>query len=243
MVKQIHEFDLSKGQKIGDKYQVLSKLGSGFEGEVYKVIEVLTKSERAIKVFYPKRNADFKVSLINAQKLNKLAPCPIVMDYHFHEILEIDGQKVACLVCEYIEGKILGEFVNKQKNKRLSIFPSIHLLYSIVCGLEDIHQMGEYHGDLHTDNIIIKHFGLEFQVKIIDFHHWGDSKKVNREEDIIKTIRIFYDILGGSKIYNSLPPSIKYIICGLKRNLILSRFKTVSHLRSHLEQMDWSDAI
>ena len=83
------------------------------------------------------------------------------------------------------------------------------ILYSIVLGVESIHIEGEYHGDLHTENIIIRKFGLEFDLKIIDLHHWGDSIKDNREEDIVKIIRIFYDILGGQKSYAKLPPSLK----------------------------------
>ena len=125
----------------------------------------------------------------------------------------------------------------------MGIFPAIHLLYSLSQGVEAIHLEGEYHGDLHVDNIIIKHFGLEFEIKILDFHHWGDSKQSNREEDIMNMVRIFYDILGGAAKYKKLPPSIKYIICGLKRSIILKRFKTVSHLRVYLETMDWSDAV
>lgn len=221
---------------------MIELLGAGYEGEVYKVSELHTKRLRAVKIFYPKRNHQFKVSVKNSQKLDKLVDCPIVVDYYGHEIIKLKGEKVAMIVCEFVEGEMLSGFVSKQKGKKLGVFPAIHLLYSLSLGLEYIHLNGEYHGDLHTDNIIIKRFGLEFDIKIIDFHHWGDSKKDNREEDIIKTIRIFYDILGGQKFYSKLPPSLKYIICGLKRNLILERFKTISHLRSHLEQMDWSDA-
>jgi tRNA A-37 threonylcarbamoyl transferase component Bud32 len=241
--ENIDAFDFKPGKIIGGRYTVIEKLGAGYEGEVYKVAEILTKQPRAIKLFYPQRNKQFKISTRNAQKLEKLNGSPLIITYHSHEIFRIKGQKIACLVCEFVEGAILGDFVTGQRSKRLGIFPSIHLLYSLVCGLEHIHLNGEYHGDLHTDNIIIKHFGLEFDIKIIDFHHWGDSKKDNRDEDIVKTIRIFYDILGGAKYYKKMPPSIKYIICGLKRNLILQRFKTVSHLRAHLELMDWSDAI
>lgn len=240
---EISSFNLEAGYLLAGRYIVLEKLGSGWEGEVYKVLECLTKTERAIKIFYPKRNSQFKVSTRYAQKLGKLNDCPIVMDYHSHEVITIMGQRVACLVCELIEGEILGAFVKKQKNKRLGIFPSIHLLYSLTVGVESIHLNGEYHGDLHVDNVIIRKFGLEFDIKIIDLHHWGDSKKDNRDEDIIKMIRIFYDILGGKSLYKKLPPSIKYIICGLKRNLILKRFKTVSDLRYHLETMEWSDAV
>lgn len=243
MTKEINEFNLQKGRVIGSRYTVIEKLGSGWEGEVYKVVENLTKRPRAVKLFYPKRNLKFKVSTRYAQKLDKLNDCPIVMDYYSHEIISLRGQKVACITSELIEGEILSQFVKKQKNKRLGIFPSLHLLYSLSVGLESIHMGGEYHGDLHVDNVIIKKFGLEFDIKIIDFHHWGDSVKDNRDEDIIKMIRIFYDILGGQARYHKHPSSIKYIICGLKRNLILQRFKTISNLRTYLETMEWSDAI
>ncbi|MCB9062171.1 MAG: protein kinase [Halobacteriovoraceae bacterium] len=243
ILQKLTEFCLLNGRAITPRYVITQKLGEGYEGEVYKVVETHTNKERAVKLFYPHRNPGFKVSIRYAKKLDKLRGSPIVMDYLSHEIVKIRGHRVACLVSEFIEGEILGNFVAKQKGKRLGVFPAIHLLYSIVCGVESIHLHGEYHGDLHTDNIIIQKFGLEFDLKIIDLHHWGDSKKDNRDEDIIKIIRIFYDILGGQKQYQKLPPSLKYIICGLKRSLILHRFRTISDLKFHLETMDWSDAI
>ncbi len=239
----IKEFNLEEGRILAGRFTVTQFLGGGTEGEVYKVVEAHTNKERAIKLFYPHKNPGFKVSARYAKKLDKLRNSPLVLDYLSHEVLIIRREKVACLVSEFIQGEILGDFVYKQRGKKLGIFPAIHLLYTIVKGVESIHWHGEYHGDLHLDNIIIRRFGLEFDLSIIDFHHWGDSKKENREEDLVKAIRIFYDILGGAQKYNSLPKSIKYIICGLKRSLILSRFRTATDLRTHLETMDWSDAI
>lgn len=243
MAKTIKKFNFPKGKTILSRFTITEQLGAGYEGEVYKVLESHTNKERAIKLFYPHRNPQFKVSTRYAKKLDKLRSSPIVMDYLSHEAFVIDGIKIACLVSEFIEGEILGDFVHKQKAKRLSIFPAIHLIYSIVTGVEAIHLKGEYHGDLHVENIIIQKFGLRFDLKIIDLHHWGDSKKENREEDIVKIIRILYDILGGQKRYRHLPEPIKYLICGLQRGLILSRFRTISDLKGHLEKMDWSDAI
>lgn len=239
----VDRFTLEAGRVIGSRFTVIEKLGGGLEGEVYKVTEALTGKERALKLFYPAHNRAFKVSTRYAKKLDKLRDSPIVMDYLGHEIIKYKGEKIACLVSEFIEGEVLAQFVSKQRGKRLGVFPAIHLLYSIVLGVETIHYYGEYHGDLHTENIIIQKFGLEFDLKIIDFHHWGDSKQDNREEDIIKVIRIFYDILGGAAHYPKLPASLKFIICGLKRSIILKRFKTATALRIHLESMDWSDAI
>jgi len=239
----ISRFPYKEGRVLANRYTIVEKLGAGYEGEVYKVREAYTNKERAIKLFYPHRNPGFKVSTRYAKKLDKLCESSIVMDYLSHEVHWLMGQRVACLISEYIEGEVLGKFVDRQRGKRLGIFPAIHLLHSVARGVEMIHASGEYHGDLHVDNIIIKKFGLEFDLKIIDLHHWGDSKQENRDEDIIKVIRIFYDILGGQKRYQALPASVKYIICGLKRGLILSRFRKISDLRLHLETMDWSDAI
>lgn len=240
---QKEKYNLKNGRTLANRYMVTGYLGGGLEGEVYKVKESYTNKERAIKIYYPHRNPKFKVSARYAQKLDKLRDSPIVMDYLSHETIVINREKVACIVSEYIKGEILYHFVQKQRGKRLGIFPAVHLLYSIVRGVESIHAKGEYHGDLHTENIIIRRFGLEFDLKIIDLHHWGDSKKDNRDEDIIKVVKIFYEILGGQPHYAKLPAPIKYIICGLKRGMILSRFKTISSLKLYLEQMDWSDAI
>ena len=240
---KLEKFSLSPGTVIAQRYIVESYLGGGYEGEVYCVREEGTGILRAAKLFYPHRNHKFKVSSRYALKLDKLRDCPIVMDYLSHDSIIFGKHKVACLISEFIDGEILGDFVSKQKSKKLGIFPAIHLLYSVVSGLEYIHRHGEYHGDLHVDNIMIIKFGLMFDLKIIDMHHWGDSKKDNRDEDIIKAIRMFYDILGGGKHYSKLPESVKYIISGLKLNLILKKFKTDSALKRHLEVMDSSDAI
>ena len=53
-------------------------------------------------------------------------------------------------------------------------------------------------------------------------------------------IRIFYDALGGPKHYASMPDEVKAICCGLKRSLIVKRFRTASKLRAHLRSIEWS---
>lgn len=236
---KIKSFNFQKGDVIADKYTVVQKLGGGWEGEVYKVKELHTKIHRAVKLYFPQRNIGFKKSKQFISKLHKLKSASIVMNYHGLEIVEFEGVDLACIVCEYIQGDMLGSILSRQKGKRLGWFESLHVLYAIVKGVESIHLNGEYHGDLHLDNILVQRFGLSLDLKVIDLHHWGDSKKDNREEDIIKVIHIFYEILGGKRHYAKLPPSIKFIIKGLKRNLILRDFKTITHLRAHLENMEW----
>lgn len=237
----INDFDFKPGRNLCGRYNVVSKLGGGYEGEVYQVQEVHTGIMRAAKLFYPQRNEKFKVSTRYAKKLNKLSNCPIVMNYHGQEIIHIKGHKVACLISEFIEGESLSGFLKRHRGGRIGVFQGLHLLYALVLGVESIHLSGEYHGDLHVENIIIKRAGLGFDLTVIDMHHWGDSKKDNREEDIIKLINLFYECLGGQKTYKNHPQGIKHIIKGLKRSLILQEFKTISHLRVHLETLDWGN--
>lgn len=47
-------------------------LGSGWEGEVYKILETSTGIECAAKLFYPYRNENNCASKFNAKKLHKL---------------------------------------------------------------------------------------------------------------------------------------------------------------------------
>ncbi|HEX9744718.1 MAG TPA: serine/threonine protein kinase, partial [bacterium] len=58
-------------------------------------------------------------------------------------------------------------------------------------------------------------------------------------DDICDIIRIFYDAIGGAKRYSKHPPFVKKICCGLKRGLILKKFRKISILREHLDNMTW----
>ena len=99
--------------------------------------------------------------------------------------------------------------------------------------------MKEYHGDLHTENIIIQRYGLGFDLKLLDFYHWGTPKPENIREDVIDLVRLLYDAVGGQKYYAKQPPEIKGICRGLKQSLILKNFRTAGQLREYLEILEW----
>ncbi len=115
----------------------------------------------------------------------------------------------------------------------------MHLLYALAKGMAEIHKAGEYHGDLHAENIIVSRAGLSFDLKLLDLFHLDDTKVENRRTDILDAIRIFYDALGGQRLYARQPAAVKEIICGLKRTLILKKFRTMNQLVRHLESMSW----
>lgn len=149
--QQINAFNLAPGRILARKYEVLSLLGAGWEGEVYLIREVATGIERTAKLFFPQRNERDKNALFYAKKLHKLRHCPIVIQYSARDSITVRGEPVTLLISEYVEGELLSQFIMRQRGKRLSAYQSLHLLHALAGGMETIHDMGEYHGDLHSD--------------------------------------------------------------------------------------------
>jgi serine/threonine protein kinase len=238
----IDTFNLAEGRILARKYEVVSKLGSGWEGEVYKIRELNTGVERAAKLFFPHRNLRNKTSKFYAIKLHQLRHCSIVIQYHTEEQIIYRKTPITVLISEYVEGELFSSFLKKQPRKRLNPFQSLHLLHALTKGIEEIHNLREYHGDLHPENIIVRRYGLSFDLKLLDMFHWSTPKKQNIQDDICDLIRIFYDALGGAKRYSQQPLQVKAICCGLKRSLILKKFKTTKQLREHLETMKWTSS-
>ncbi len=238
-MKTIEAFDLAPGRTLARKYEIVSKLGGGWEGEVYRIREKNTGIERAAKLFYPERNVRNKAAMAYARKLHSLRDCPLVIHYHTEETVLIKRTPITVLVSEYVEGEILTDFLERQRGGRLHPFQALHLLYALAKGISDIHRRREYHGDLHSDNIIVEHYGLEFDLKILDLIQWAAPKREGLHDDICDVIRIFYDALGGVRFYATQSKRIKGIIRGNKRSLILKRFPTATHLRLHLESLGW----
>ena len=236
---RLDTFRLRPGDTIADKYEVISKLGKGWESEVYLVRERRTGIPRAAKLFFPQRNERNRAVRFHARKLHRLRDCPIVIQYHTQEHFDFKGTPITLLISEFVEGERLSRFLKRQPGGRLTPFQAIHLLHALAKGIECIHERGEYHGDLHTDNVIVKSFGLGFELRLFDMFRWKGTVVENIQEDVVNLIRIFHESLGGRKFYARQPPEVKAICCGLKRTLILRKFKTAGRLRAYLEAMIW----
>jgi serine/threonine protein kinase len=238
--RRIASFALEPGHILAGKYRVESLLGAGWEGEVYKIVELGTGIERAAKLFFPHRNPRNTTARRYALKLHKLRHCGILIQYYTQEFVRFEGQRVSILISEFVEGELLGELLKRQRGRALTPFEALHLLHALAAGIAHIHMAREYHGDLHTENVIVRRYGLGFQVKVIDLFHWVTPRRENIQADVCDLIRIFYDSLGGARRYRFHRPEIKAICCGLKRSLILSKFRTAGQIRDYLESIDWN---
>jgi serine/threonine protein kinase len=236
----IKAFDFSAGKVLAGKYEVVGRLGRGWEGEVYLVRELATGIERTAKFFFPHRNLRDRSARFHANKLHRLRHCPIVIQYHTQDAISFRGQSITFLVSEFVEGELLYKFLKRQRGGRLMPFAALHLLHALASGLESIHAAGEYHGDLHSENIIVQRYGLGFGLKLLDMFNWGSPTRDNMRHDVVEAIRVFHEALGGQRHYSRQPDEVKAICCGMKRSLILKKFPRAGRLRYHLETMEWN---
>jgi RIO-like serine/threonine protein kinase len=237
--RNVTPFDFPAGKSIGGKYRIESLLGSGWEGEVYVIVETRTGIRRAAKFYYPHRDPMGKAAITYARKLDALRHCPILMQYHHQEICVVRKQKTMVVISELVEGVKLSEFLRKQVKHRLSTFEALHVLYALARGIAPIHARGEYHGDIHDENIMIRRTGIGFEVKLLDFFDLGRPTAAKIRKDVLNLIEVFHTIVGGREHYARQPRVVKDIIRGLKDSLILQRFKSAGDIQRHLENLTW----
>ena len=232
-------FDFPTGKSVAGKYTVERPLGSGWEGEVYVIVERATGIRRAAKFYYPHRDPMGKSAIAYARKLDALRHCPILMQYHHQETTYVKRRKVIVVVSELVEGQKLSEFLAKQEDRRLSTFEALHVLHSLAKGIAPIHARGEYHGDIHDDNIMIRRQGINFEVKLLDFFDLGKPTRAKIHKDVLNLVQVFHILVGGRESYSMQPRVVKDVIRGLKDSLILERFQTAGDIQRHLETVEW----
>jgi len=237
--RKIDSFHFPPGRVLARKYEIVSQLGAGWEGEVFKIREVGTGIERIAKFYFPQRNLRERTSSFYAKKLHKLRSCRVLIQYHSRETIQYRKTPITFLVAELAEGELLSDFLRRLPGKRLSPFEALHLLYSLACGVECLHKLGEYHGDIHDDNIIVNRRGLGFETKLLDMFYRGPSNAAFIQDDVIELINILYQAVGGARHYARQPPEIKAICKGQKHTLIRKRFRNAGQLRAYLESIEW----
>jgi len=236
---EVKRFDFAPGRRVAGKYEIERPLGSGYEGEVYAIVERSTGIRRAAKFYYPHRDPLGKAAIAYARKLDALRHCPILMQYHHQEFTMVRRKKVIVVISELVEGDKLSEFLASQPHKRLTTFEALHVLYILAKGISPIHARGEYHGDIHDDNIMVRRQGISFEVKLLDFFDLGRPTRSRIHKDVLNLIQVFQTIVGGRDNYAKQPSVVKEIIRGGKDSLILARFQSAGDIQRHLDTLEW----
>ena len=151
---------LATGKQLGP-YEILTTLGVGGMGEVYRALDRRLEREVAIKVLPAHLSADPATLARFEQEAKALAALDHSNILAVHDVGTNEG--IAFVVMELLRGESLGARI------RRAVLPwreSIGVALGIASGLAAAHARGVVHGDLKPDNVFVTETG---QVKILDF--------------------------------------------------------------------------
>ena len=150
------------GMMIGDRYEILEKIGTGGMSDVYKAKDHKLNRFVAVKVLKQEfsENANFVSKFrIEAQAAAGLTHPNIVNVY---DVGEEEG--IYYIVMELVEGITLKKYI--EKKARLSVKEAISIAIQVSMGIEAAHNTHIIHRDIKPQNIIISKEG---KVKVTDF--------------------------------------------------------------------------
>lgn len=150
------------GMLIGDRYEILEKIGTGGMSDVYKAKCHKLNRFVAIKVLKQEfnENTNFVSKFrIEAQAAAGLAHPNIVNVY---DVGEEEG--IYYIVMELVEGITLKNYI--EKKARLSVKEAVSIAIQVSMGIEAAHNNNIIHRDIKPQNIMIARDG---KVKVTDF--------------------------------------------------------------------------
>jgi Tol biopolymer transport system component/predicted Ser/Thr protein kinase len=158
------------GETLGH-YQILSRLGEGGMGVVYKARDTHLDRSVAIKVLPPALVADPDRKRRFAQEANAASALNHPNIITIHDIASDGGTDF--IVMEYVEGKTLGQLIPR---RGLKLNEVLKYAIQIADALAKAHAAGIIHRDLKPGNIMVGDGGL---VKVLDF---GLAKLIERPQ-------------------------------------------------------------
>ena len=150
------------GMMIGERYEVLERIGTGGMSDVYKAKDFKLNRFVAVKVLKQEfsENANFVSKFrVEAQAAAGLMHPNIVNVY---DVGEEDG--IYYIVMEQVEGITLKKYI--EKKARLSVKEAVSIAIQVSMGLEAAHNNHIIHRDIKPQNILISKEG---KVKVTDF--------------------------------------------------------------------------
>jgi eukaryotic-like serine/threonine-protein kinase len=151
-------FDI--GQRVGD-YEIVSMLGVGGMGSVYRVRNVISDRTEAMKVLLPNLVAEPDLANRFISEIRMLASFDHPNIAQLHTAFQVDNQLV--MMMEFVEGLTL-----EQIAKQRPIPPSnvINYMQQVLAALSYAHGRGVVHRDIKPANIMVTSQGT---VKLMDF--------------------------------------------------------------------------
>ncbi|HKO56007.1 MAG TPA: serine/threonine-protein kinase, partial [Thermoanaerobaculia bacterium] len=157
---------MDPGVLVDGKYEILTLLGAGGMGEVYKARHIHLNAFRCVKVMKAFLMSDdsYRQRFLREARLATQVHHPNVALVHDFSIL---GDGGSYMVTEFIEGSTVRQWSNA--HGRFPVPLATEVAVQVLAGLEHIHRRGLLHRDISADNVMLSYDGEDrLLVKIID---------------------------------------------------------------------------
>ena len=166
-----HAVALMENRVLADRYRLISKLGEGGMGSVWRAEHLTLHTHVAVKLIDSQIAESQQATLRFEREAQAAAE---LRSTHIVQILDygVDGH-TPYIVMELLEGESLA--TRLERLGTLSMNDLVAILSQVVRALTRAHQRGIVHRDLKPDNIFIVREDHEEVVKVLDF---GIAKKL-----------------------------------------------------------------
>ena len=158
------------GEVLDEKYRIEKELGRGGMGSVYLATHLGTGRPVAVKVITPQfmMNDEFVERFRREAKAAGRLHHPNVVNVTDFGFAHVDGERIAYLVMEYLDGCTLAEVLAEES--QLPIDWVVDIVEQTSSAVEEAHQQGIIHRDLKPDNIWLEpNRRGGYTVKVLDF--------------------------------------------------------------------------
>lgn len=154
------------GKVLGNRYEIIEKIGEGGMALVYKARCKLLNRYVAIKVLKDEfvNDEEFIKKFRRESQAAASLSHPNIVSVYDVGVENIDNRDVYYIVMEYIKGKTLKDVIKEKK--KLSVEETIDYSIQIAEALEHAHKNHIVHRDIKPHNIMITEDG---RVKVTDF--------------------------------------------------------------------------
>ena len=143
------------------RYRLISRLGAGGMGEVYRADDLRLRRPVALKVVRLTQDGASRRLLAEARAASALSHPNIAVIYEVDEVDRDDG-RIGFIAMEYVEGRTLADAVPDLR----SLDAIIDIGRQTALALAAAHARGLIHRDIKPSNIMVTASGL---VKVLDF--------------------------------------------------------------------------
>lgn len=153
---------LTEGRVIGERYEIMSSVGSGGMADVYKAKDLRLSRFVAIKVLKQEFSSDKNFVTKFRGEAQSAAGLSHPNVVNVFDVGEEDG--IYYIVMELVEGITLKKFI--ERKGKLEVREAVGIAIQISQGMEAAHSNHIIHRDIKPQNVIISREG---KVKVTDF--------------------------------------------------------------------------